>query len=143
MALPILLSTTYPHYSWGPGRFAWNVTGLGPLLIGFSLVASAVRENITRIGGWRKLGTTQKYLIPTGPYRYSRNPMYLAAALIWLGWTMLFGSWFLLGGLLVMVGGISIIGIPVEEKQWEASLGNAYLQYKKDVARWLGRRKIG
>jgi protein-S-isoprenylcysteine O-methyltransferase Ste14 len=111
------------------------------LLIGFSLVASAVRENITRLGGWRKLGSMQKYPIQTGPYRYSRNPMYLAVALIWLGWTMLFGSWLLLGGLLVMLGGISIIGIPFEERQWETSLGNAYLQYKKQVARWLGKRK--
>jgi protein-S-isoprenylcysteine O-methyltransferase Ste14 len=40
-----------------------------------------------------------------------------------------------------MVGGISIIGIPVEERQWEASLGNAYLHYKKEIARLLGRRK--
>src|ERR1022692_3792155 len=35
VAWPLLLSVTYPHYSWGPGRAAWNITGIGPLLIGF------------------------------------------------------------------------------------------------------------
>jgi protein-S-isoprenylcysteine O-methyltransferase Ste14 len=81
-----------------------------------------VRENVTRLGGWRGLGSTQRYLIQTGPYRYSRNPMYLAAALIWLGRAMLFGNLYLLAGLLVALGVVSALGIPFEERRWRLAL---------------------
>jgi protein-S-isoprenylcysteine O-methyltransferase Ste14 len=100
-----------------------------------------VRENVVKLGGWRRLGSAVEIPVQTGPYRYSRNPMYLAAALIWLGWIMLFGSLYLLVGLFLLFAGITAIGIPFEERQWEASLGEAYVQYKKQVARRLGRRK--
>jgi protein-S-isoprenylcysteine O-methyltransferase Ste14 len=36
---------------------------------------------------------------------------------------------------------ISVVVIPFEEKENEASFGDAYRQYKKAVPRWLGRRK--
>ena len=141
VALPVLLSLTYPHYSWGPGRVAWNIAGLGPLLVGFALVALAAREHIRRLGGSRRLSSTPQYFMQTGPYRYTRNPMYLAAALIWLGWVMLFGSLYLLVGLFILFAGVSVVAIPFEERQMEASFGEAYLQYKKAVARWLGRSR--
>ena len=141
VVLPLLLSKTYPTYTWGPGRVAWNITGIGTLAAGFGLVASAVRENIARLGGWRRLGSIQQSPMETGSHRYSRNPLYLAAGLIWLGWAMLFGSVFLLSGLFVVLGGVSFLGIPYEERQWEVALGDAYLHYKEEVARRLGREK--
>ena len=40
------------------------------------------------------------FLMATGPYAYTRNPMYLAELALWLGWAILFaassfcsGSW--------------------------------------------------
>jgi protein-S-isoprenylcysteine O-methyltransferase Ste14 len=85
--------------------------------------------------------STKQCFVQTGPYRYTRDPMYLAAALIWLGWTMLFGSLYLLAGLFILFAGASIVSIPFEERQMEASFGDAYLQYKEAVARQLLRRK--
>jgi len=141
LVLPWLLSGLYPRYGWGAGPVAWNIAGTVPLLVGFGLVASALREHLRRLDGSKRLNPTPQYLIITGPYRFTRNPMYLASALIWLGWTMLFGSLLLLAGLLAILGLTSILGIPFEERQMEARFGDAYLRYKKAVPRWLRMRR--
>jgi protein-S-isoprenylcysteine O-methyltransferase Ste14 len=141
VALPVLLSTTYPQSSWGPVRgVPWNVTGIVPLLMGFGLAAAAEREHLTKLRG-RTSSPTIEYFLQAGPYHYTRNPMYLAGVLIWIGWIMLFGSLYLLFGMLLLFVGISIAIIPYEENQMETRFGDAYLRYKKEVPRWLGRRK--
>lgn len=38
------------------------------------------------------LGLTPSYLLMRGPYRFTRNPMYVAELGLWLGWTIFFGS---------------------------------------------------
>jgi len=76
-------------------------------------------------------------LIAEGPYRYSRNPLYLSMTLI------LVGLWILLGSLSpavvvpLFVWWISSRFIANEERHLEAQFGRTYLEYKTKVKRWL------
>ena len=79
----------------------------------------------------------QRTLITSGPYRFSRNPLYLGGnVFIFLGAALLFGS--------PAAVVITIIHLPFielfirrEERQLEPDFGEQWLQYRKRVRRWL------
>jgi protein-S-isoprenylcysteine O-methyltransferase Ste14 len=76
-------------------------------------------------------------LVTDGPYRFTRNPMYLGFALTYIGLAVGLNApialALLLPCLLVMSGGV----IKREERYLEARFGRAYLDYKARVRRWL------
>ncbi len=79
----------------------------------------------------------QKKLITSGPYRFSRNPLYLGGnVFIFLGAVLLLGS---PTGLFLTAINIAIVGIMVrrEEKQLEQSFGDEWIRYSNQVRRWL------
>jgi protein-S-isoprenylcysteine O-methyltransferase Ste14 len=79
-------------------------------------------------------------VVAVGPYRWVRNPMYLAALLVVLGESWLFLSLPLLlytGALAVLVA-LFVIGY--EEPTLRPRFGESYLQYRRTVPRWIPRR---
>ena len=72
-----------------------------------------------------------------GPYRVTRNPVYLSGMVIWLGWVVVYGSVAVLIGFVVLWGSVALLVVPWEERQLEARFGDAYLRYKSRVPRWL------
>ena len=92
---------------------------------------------------FKKSGTTIiPYEIPTslvtsGPFRISRQPIYLGMTTILLGETILLGSFitFILPVIFAIL--MEIIFIPMEEKNLEIVFGEKYLDYKKKVRRWI------
>jgi protein-S-isoprenylcysteine O-methyltransferase Ste14 len=76
-------------------------------------------------------------IVTTGPFRLSRNPLYLALTLLYLGLVLAFDSWWgiarLIPLLLVMHRGV----ILREERYLEAKFGDEYRRYKVSVARYL------
>jgi len=72
-----------------------------------------------------------KEFLPSGPYRYCRNPMMLGFFLYLAGWAALFnrlGSWaFLFVFMVLLILEIKL----VEEKELQQRFGDAYLEYKK------------
>jgi len=76
-------------------------------------------------------------LTTTGPFRYTRNPSYLALALIYAGIAVLRNSpWaMLLLPLVVIV--IQREVIEREERYLERAFGEEYLDYKGKVRRWV------
>jgi len=76
-------------------------------------------------------------LVVSGPYRYTRNPMALGYFGILLGEALLWQS---LGALLYLVAAILFfhrVVIPREENDLERRFGEAYLDYKNTVPRWI------
>lgn len=76
-------------------------------------------------------------VVATGPYKFTRNPMYLGMVLILVGIAVALGS--LLPFLVIPVFAwiIHIRFILGEERFMEEAHGEAYLQYKSRVRRWL------
>jgi protein-S-isoprenylcysteine O-methyltransferase Ste14 len=76
-------------------------------------------------------------VVSKGPYKFTRNPMYVAMTLlvISIGF-ILNGAWFLImAGLFVVF--IQINVVHVEEKYLEKELGEEYKKYKARVRAWL------
>jgi protein-S-isoprenylcysteine O-methyltransferase Ste14 len=76
-------------------------------------------------------------IVRTGPYRFSRNPIYLAFSLLQLGIAIWVGSWWLVATLAVAVAIIHYVVVPREERYLEARFGAEYRDYKAAVRRWL------
>ncbi len=72
-----------------------------------------------------------------GIYNISRNPMYVALVLIYLGLTCLIGNWWniILFPLLFII--IQEYVIKKEEKYLDRAFGTEYSDYKRRVRRWL------
>ena len=78
-------------------------------------------------------------LITTGPYAYVRNPMLLGVFLFLGGECLMFQSWALFYYLLFFIG-VNLVYFPLsEEKGLYKRYGNEYLEYKRNVPRFLPR----
>jgi protein-S-isoprenylcysteine O-methyltransferase Ste14 len=82
----------------------------------------------------RKPTTT---IVRTGPYRFSRNPIYLAFSLLQLGLAIWINTVWLLVTLAGAVALIHYVVIPREQQYLERKFGAQYLDYKTSVRRWL------
>jgi protein-S-isoprenylcysteine O-methyltransferase Ste14 len=76
-------------------------------------------------------------IVRTGPYRFSRNPIYLAFSLLQLGIALWVNSLWLVLTLLAAVAVMSLVVIPREERYLEARFPSEYSPYKASVRRWL------
>jgi protein-S-isoprenylcysteine O-methyltransferase Ste14 len=109
----------------------WIGVGLGSLLLTWTLVTC-----------WRHRTTVNpykaaSYLCTSGPFRYSRNPIYLGDWFIFFGVSMLLVTWWpLLFAPLVWVM-LRYGVIRHEEAHLAAKFGDAYQTYKTKVRRWL------
>jgi len=80
-----------------------------------------------------------RHLVVVGPYRYVRNPMYLAVLAIILGQALLFGSWATLvyAGMVLLAVVLFVLGY--EEPTLEGEYGDGYREYQRNVRGWIPR----
>ena len=76
-------------------------------------------------------------IVRTGPYRFSRNPIYLAFSLLQFGLSFWVNSVALLITLMPAMALMRLVVIPREERYLEARFSSEYLRYKASVRRWL------
>jgi protein-S-isoprenylcysteine O-methyltransferase Ste14 len=76
-------------------------------------------------------------IVRTGPYRFSRNPIYLAFSLLQLGLAAWVNSWWLVATLAAAVAMIHYVVIPREEHYLETRFGAEYRDYKASARRWF------
>ena len=112
------------------------IAGLAVILMGglmMPIVIWRFHRARTTLEVWKPASA----LITEGPYRYSRNPIYIALTLLYLGI-----------GILIDMGWVLILAAPVllvinlwvvrgEERHLEARFGEEYLNYKATVRRWI------
>jgi protein-S-isoprenylcysteine O-methyltransferase Ste14 len=106
------------------------------VLVAVVLFLSAVRTFRTAgtpVPGNRPTTT----IVRTGPYRCSRNPIYLSLSLLQLGVAFWVNSLWLLVTLMPAVALMSFVVIPWEEQYLETRFPSDYLPYKASVRRWL------
>lgn len=115
-----------------------------PLRIaGAVLAVAALAFAIWAVATFRRIGTTPNpaggttALASEGPYRFSRNPMYLSLVLLTTGVALTFDTlWpLLLLPFVVLVVRANVI-LP-EERYLEAKFGQPYREYKARVRRWI------
>jgi protein-S-isoprenylcysteine O-methyltransferase Ste14 len=130
IGLDLLLPTSLP------GREPrWVVAGLLGLA-GLALLYVCFRRFQaagTNVPTW--MPTTA--LVISGPYRFSRNPIYLALTAVYLALALAHGSWWPLVLLvpLLIVMRYGVIGR--EERYLEGKFGDVYRAYCSSVRRWL------
>ena len=82
-------------------------------------------------------GQKPSALVIEGPYRFTRNPMYLGVTTALLGIAIYLGDILAFLSPIVFFIFVSIRFIPREEKLMEKLFGKKYLNYKKQVRRWI------
>lgn len=134
IALGVLL-----HFA-RPVRFVSHavIVPLGSIAVvgAVALFLSAVRTFRTAgtpVPGNRRTTT----IVRSGPFRLSRNPIYLSFSLFQLGIALLVNSLWILVTLIPAVAVMSFVVIPREERYLEARFSSGYLTYKASVRRWL------
>ncbi len=116
--------------------------GAGILLLTIGLVMVVLtRSQFRQAGQPTDPGFPTTQLITTGPFSWSRNPLYLAGAVVYLGLAVLLNSLWMLIFFLPFTGAIHFVLIVPEEKYLQATFGEGYLRYAGSVRRWIGRRR--
>jgi protein-S-isoprenylcysteine O-methyltransferase Ste14 len=111
---------------WGFVLLAWGY--LQYLFIG--------RYRMPRAGGSWGIEVPPDQIVATGPYRYTRNPMYLGHLIFMLGLAMTFWSWLAL--ILFVARAVWFHGrVLQDEKRLEARFGGDYAAYRQRVKRWI------
>ena len=111
--------------------------GLLPLMIGIAALLWCVRDFYVSGKGTLAPWAPPAELVVVGLYRYSRNPMYIAVALVLLGWAFAFGSMGLLAYAAAVVLAFHLRVVLGEEPWLARTHGSLWEQYRSRVPRWL------
>ncbi len=79
-------------------------------------------------------------LVTRGIYQISRNPAFLGFDLVYIGILLMFFNWVLFAVSVFAIVMLHLQIVNVEEDFLTKAFGNAYLDYKKKVCRYLGRK---
>lgn len=77
------------------------------------------------------------FLVTEGPYRISRNPMYVGFLLLLIGWGVILGSIASMLWPFLFFIYIAAFQIPREEHALKALFGTDYFIYMKQTPKWL------
>jgi len=87
-------------------------------------------------GGGPGLETPPEHLVSSGPYAYTRNPMYLGHLIFLTGLTFTLRSW-LAAAITIGVAIWFHARVLVDERKLADRLGQTYIDYTKSVKRWI------
>lgn len=82
-------------------------------------------------------GQTSANLVTSGPYRFSRNPMYVGLTMAYLGEAGILNQVWPLVLLPLTIAYLNWVVIPVEEAKLAEAFGEEYERYRVSVRRWL------
>ena len=120
-----------------PGfRFAFWLAGIALVIAGSALAGWGLltfRRARTTTVPLEKSAT----VVTWGPYRFSRNPMYVGLTLIYLGEAAIFAQLWPVVLLVPTLAYVNFVVIPFEEAQLRAAFGERYTHYAARVRRWL------
>jgi protein-S-isoprenylcysteine O-methyltransferase Ste14 len=107
------------------------VFSLGAALAGWGL-ATFHKARTTTVPG-----LASEHLVTWGPYRFSRNPMYVGLSLAYVGEAFLLRQAWPLALLPLVVAYVNWVVIPVEEAKLTEVFGSEYEAYRARTRRWL------
>jgi len=127
-------------------KFVWPIgmisetnqalVGIIFMVLGASLTTWAFRTFLNAQTNIEPYKPTTK-MVTSGPYRHTRNPMYVSMSIVQIGLAILFNNpWIaimLIPALLIIYFGVVLR----EERYLEKKFGKEYLDYKSSVRRWI------
>jgi protein-S-isoprenylcysteine O-methyltransferase Ste14 len=130
-AIPISIGASTNH----PMRY--RLLAAVPLCLGTLLLLWCVREFYDAGRGTLAPWDPPRHLVTTGPYRVSRNPMYVGVVAILAGWCILWESL-----PLIIYSALFAVGFHLRvlwfEEPWAArQFGAEWQAYRERVSRWL------
>ena len=131
LALHLLWPVAIPlaaAIGWAAGP---TIIGLGAVVIAWSFRQFAKRRTTLRPDRGANA------LIRTGPFRYSRNPLYVSVCLLHVGIALWVNSFWILSMVVVTIVVMSRAVIAPEEKYLEREFGGEYTDFEASVRRWL------
>ena len=115
---------------------ASTIAGAVLFAIGAAIAASALiifrRARTTTVPG-----QLSAKLVTWGPYRFTRNPMYVGLTLAYLGEAAMLKQIWPLVVLPLTLAYVNWTVIPLEEARLQEVFGNEYAQYRSRVRRWI------
>lgn len=101
-----------------------------------------VTSVLTMRDSWRAgvSETDKTELVTNGIYKISRNPAFLGFDLVYIGILLMFFNWILFAVSIFAMIMLHLQIVNVEEDFLAVAFGNEYLDYKKKVNRYLGRK---
>jgi protein-S-isoprenylcysteine O-methyltransferase Ste14 len=113
-----------------------NLWAMPLLLCGYLQYRLVGQYRLTLGGGGPGMSTPPERLVTVGPYRYTRNPMYLAHLIFMLGLALVFRSW----------AGFALLAFHIiwfqrrvcsDEAHLADLFGESYRLYHRTVKRWI------
>ena len=121
-----------------PAPAAWYAVPL--IAAGVALYVSCVRVFAVVGRGTPGLWDAPRRFVAAGPYRWVRNPIYIAAVLIVSGEAALFGSAAVLEYAAGLALACHLFVVGYEEPRLRARFGEPYEAYRRAVSRWVPHR---
>lgn len=76
-------------------------------------------------------------IVEAGPYRFTRNPMYLGFTIAYLGGALAINTWWAMLLLPIVILLLDRLVIQREERYLTTAFGEEYLAYQRRVGRWF------
>jgi protein-S-isoprenylcysteine O-methyltransferase Ste14 len=116
-----------------PAAVAAGVIGAAAAgVLGLPAIQRFIRHG-TAVEPWKPATA----LVTTGPYRFTRNPMYVGMACAYAGVALAFGLLWALLLLAVVLAVVDRLVIAREERYLDRLFGEDYRRYRGEVRRWL------
>jgi protein-S-isoprenylcysteine O-methyltransferase Ste14 len=134
LAAAVSWALGWPPAPWLPHH---NAVGMVVFFGGWAPAVWAVRRFVRNGADLDPFAQSNRVLVTDGPYRLSRNPMYLGLTVATLGMAIWVGSWPMLGAPVAVFLVTNFFFIPAEEAKMRAQFGEAYDAYALRVRRWV------
>jgi len=112
------------------------LTGITVVAIAFMLALVSLTHFLTaktHVEPWHPTTT----IIRKGLFRFSRNPIYLSFCIATVGAGLMLNSWWVVASVTLLKPLLEHLVISREETYLEKKFGEEYLDYKRQVRRWL------
>lgn len=109
----------------------WSFIGLALALVGWAMGTF----RLMKTGIYPNQPATS--IVARGPYRFTRNPMYVGMTAISVGTALVVNSMWMIVTLPVVIWLLTVLVIRREEAYLSSAFGSSYDEYRRTVRRWI------
>jgi protein-S-isoprenylcysteine O-methyltransferase Ste14 len=135
----VLAATALSYWAGWPRVLGLPLVPLAVVLVVAGVALSATGGVLFRREGTElnPASTTNRKLVTRGPFRFTRNPMYLGLVIATLGIAFWVGAWPMFLAPLAVFATTNWVHIPFEEASMRRQFGAEFDAYVSRVRRWI------